>query len=107
MWMLRRQRMRLSPLGTEQAKRPALCTPQHRPQERVDRLVNPASENLRTSGHRSYSITSFARASTDGGTVRPSAFAVFRLIVRSYLVGACTGRSAGFAAFERDPIPYR
>ena len=26
-----------------------------------------------------------------GGTSRPSAFAVFRLITSSYLVGACTG----------------
>jgi hypothetical protein len=51
--------------------------------------------------HRSkggcYSITSSARASTDGGIVRPSAFAVLRLITSSYLVGACTGRSAGFS----------
>src|SRR5215831_552046 len=46
---------------------------------------------------RPYSITSSARARSDGGTVRPSAFAVLRLIARSYLVGACTGRSAGFS----------
>ena len=32
-----------------------------------------------------------ARASSEGGTVRPSAFAVFRLKTSSYLVGACTG----------------
>ena len=44
-----------------------------------------------------YSITSSARASSDGGTVRPSVFAVLRLITSSYLVGACTGRSAGFS----------
>ena len=44
-----------------------------------------------------HSITSSARASTVGGTSRPSAFAVFRLITSSYLVGACTGRSAGFS----------
>ena len=44
-----------------------------------------------------YSITSSARASDEGGTVMPSAFAVFRLIIRSYLVGACTGKSAGFS----------
>src|SRR5437762_13398975 len=46
---------------------------------------------------RLYSITSSARASRDGGTVRPSALAVLRLISSSYLVGACTGRSAGFS----------
>ena len=38
-----------------------------------------------------------ARASTVAGTSRPSALAVFRLIINSYLVGACTGRSAGFS----------
>ena len=44
-----------------------------------------------------YSITSSARESSEGGTVRPSAFAVLRLIASSYLVGACTGMSAGFS----------
>src|SRR5215470_5465475 len=44
-----------------------------------------------------HSITSSARASSDGGTSRPSDLAVLRLITSSYLVGACTGRSAGFA----------
>ena len=44
-----------------------------------------------------YSITSSARARSVGGTVRPSALAVLRLITSSYLVGACTGRSAGFS----------
>jgi hypothetical protein len=44
-----------------------------------------------------YSITSSARASTDAGRSRPSALAVFRLTTGSYLVGVCTGRSAGFA----------
>ena len=44
-----------------------------------------------------YSITSSARASRLSGTVRPSAFAVLRLMTNSYLVGACTGRSAGFS----------
>src|SRR5262245_45932848 len=43
----------------------------------------------------SHSITSSASASSDGGTVRPSALAVLRLMTRSYLVGACTGRSPG------------
>src|SRR5262245_6211543 len=44
-----------------------------------------------------HSITSSARASSVSGTVRPSALAVLRLITSSYLVGACTGRSAGFS----------
>ena len=44
-----------------------------------------------------YWITSSARASTDGGIVRPSALAVFRLITSSNFVGCSTGRSAGLA----------
>ena len=44
-----------------------------------------------------YSITSSAVASSVGGMVSPSALAVVRLIAVSNLVGACTGRSAGFA----------
>src|SRR5262249_19129463 len=44
-----------------------------------------------------HSITSSARASRLSGTVRASAFAVLRLMTSSYLVGACTGRSAGFS----------
>src|SRR5262245_16907369 len=46
---------------------------------------------------RTHSITSSASASSVGGISRPSDFAVLRLITRSYLVGACTGRSPGFS----------
>jgi hypothetical protein len=51
----------------------------------------------RCSKQKRYSITSSALASSVCGTSRPSALAVLRLITRSYLVGACTGRSAGFS----------
>src|SRR5262245_61299674 len=44
-----------------------------------------------------HSITSSARASSVGSTSMPSALAVFRLTTNSYLVGACTGKSAGFS----------
>src|SRR5262249_49700292 len=44
-----------------------------------------------------HSITSSARASSVGGTSRPSALAVVRLITRSNLVGCSTGMSPGFA----------
>src|SRR5262249_23849561 len=44
-----------------------------------------------------HSITSSARASNIGGTSRPRAFAVLRLMTSSNLTGACTGRSAGLA----------
>src|SRR5262249_19215757 len=48
-----------------------------------------------------HSITSSARASSVSGTVRPNAFAVLRLITRSYLVGACTGRPGPFSPPRR------
>jgi hypothetical protein len=44
-----------------------------------------------------HSMTSSARASNDGGTVRSSVFAVVRLMMRSNLVGCSTGMSPGFA----------
>jgi integrase-like protein len=53
----------------------------------------------RSKKHR-YSITSSARASSIGGTSRPSALAVLRLMTSSNFVGACTGKSAGFAPFR-------
>jgi hypothetical protein len=46
---------------------------------------------------QSHSITSSAVASSVGGISRPSILAVLRLITNSYLVGACTGSSLGFA----------
>jgi hypothetical protein len=50
---------------------------------------------LRAKADIPYSITSSARASTDGGILRPSALAVVRLITSSNLVGCSTGMSAG------------
>ena len=47
-----------------------------------------------------YSITSSARASTEGGIVRPRALAVLRLITKSNLDGCSTGKSAGLAPFN-------
>src|SRR5262245_12516521 len=44
-----------------------------------------------------HSITSSARNRIDVGTSRPIALAVLTLTVSSNLVGACTGRSAGFS----------
>jgi hypothetical protein len=50
-----------------------------------------------------YSITSSARASSEGGTVRPSAFAVLRLSTSSSFVGCWIGRSPGFAPLRMRP----
>src|SRR5262249_36111674 len=49
---------------------------------------------------RPYSINSSARASSDCGTVKPTALAVLRLITSLNLVGCWTGRSAGLAPFR-------
>jgi hypothetical protein len=47
-----------------------------------------------------YSITWSARTSTVPGMVRPSAFAVLRLMTSSNLVGCSIGSSAGLAPFR-------
>src|SRR3974390_3078599 len=44
-----------------------------------------------------HSMTSSARASSIGGTSRPSAFAVFKLIASSNMTGCKTGSFAGFS----------
>jgi len=44
-----------------------------------------------------YSITRFARPSSDCGIVRPRALAVLRLMTNSNVVGRSMGRSPGFA----------
>src|SRR5262245_36397183 len=70
-----------------------LCAPRERP--RRCRAAEKRDELAAL-----HSITSSARASTVAGTSKPSAFAVLRLTASSYLVGACTGRSAGFSPFR-------
>jgi hypothetical protein len=63
-----------------------------------------SSRANRRHGHRSklrsYSITSSARASSMAGISRPIALAALRLITVANLVGACTGKSAGFSPFR-------
>ena len=57
----------------------------------------PAATLRANSSKVPHSITSSARASTAAGNSNPIAFAVLRLTTSSYLVGACTGMSAGFS----------
>src|SRR5215468_1254290 len=52
---------------------------------------------MQRSKPRPFSITSSARASSVGGTSRPSALAALRLMISSNFVGTCNGRSAGFS----------
>src|SRR6266704_3364238 len=63
----------------------------------------PRGDSCTAANQHPYSITSSARASRAGGTMRPSALAVLRLIASSYLVGTCTGRSAGFSPLRMRP----
>src|SRR5215471_7898138 len=65
--------------------RPRRERPRGRAAEQRDNLASPH-----------HSMTSSARARTDDGISSPRALAVLRLTTNSYLVGACTGRSAGF-----------
>src|SRR5258707_4139564 len=52
--------------------------------------------------HR-YSITSSARARSDGGISRPSALARIKLMTKSNLVDCITGRSVGLAPWSMRP----
>ena len=45
-------------------------------------------------------MTRFARERNSGESVSPICFAAFRLITNSNFVACCTGRSAGFGAFQ-------
>src|SRR6266849_10149 len=47
-----------------------------------------------------HSITSSTWASSVGGSVRPSIFAVFRLMISSNVVGCSMGNSEGLAPFK-------
>src|SRR5262249_20152989 len=65
--------------------------------ERPRRRAAEKRDELASLHLRGHSMTSSAMAISLSGIWRPSAFAVLRLMTSSYLVGACTGRSAGFS----------
>src|SRR5262245_1838500 len=73
--------------------RPCRQRPRCRAAEQHDELAAP-----------DHSITSSARASSVGGTSRPSDLAVLRLITSSNCVGCTTGRSAGFSPLSILPV---
>src|SRR6476660_1981201 len=68
-------------------------------------LLGPVFHRLdRTSfAWRTHSITSSARASRDGGTVRPSTLAVCVFMISSKLLDWTTGRSEGAAPLRMRP----
>jgi hypothetical protein len=65
--------------------------------------ITMASDRWLFPATATYSITSSATVSSLSGIVRPSAFAVFRLITSSTLVACTTGRSAGLLSFRTRP----
>ena len=65
---------------------------------RVEPLIQPTSLSC-------HSITSSVRASSDGGMVRPSAFAVLRFITNLHLRLFWMGRSADFCTRRTFTIP--
>src|SRR5262249_23509057 len=78
-----------------------LLIPLQRPNSRHPQTAAQGQFQTRAPHQRkAYSMTSSARARSEGGTVRPSALAVFRLINNSNFVGCSTGRSPGFAPLK-------
>ena len=68
--------------------------------QRPRRAAPPSSV---MNSRRLHSITSSARASSVGGTSRPSILAVSALMTSSNLVDCTTGRSAGLAPLRMRP----
>src|SRR5262249_9021146 len=92
----------MSALGQKQTLAPVRVMSALPPKADIDRPGHnvrfvPEADILRCGSEWRYSITSSARRSNDGGIERPSVFAVLRLTVSANLVGACAGKSAGFA----------
>src|SRR5262249_1514396 len=69
--------------------------------ERPRRRAAEQRDELAAAAH---SITSSARASSVGGTSRPSPLAVLGLITNSNLMGCCPGRSAVFSPLRMRPV---
>src|SRR5262245_23861814 len=88
--------VRFTPISTAKADMPQKSCLLY-PQKRTYAAQQGMSAKGQKQTLRLYSITSSARVSTDEGIVRPIAFAVLRLTTNSYLVGVCTGRSAGLS----------
>src|SRR5262249_47897829 len=62
------------------------------------------SRLMRCNKERRYSITSSAAVNNLSEMVSPSALAVLRLMISSYFVGTCTGRSGGFSPLRTRSI---
>src|SRR6516165_827989 len=74
-----------------------------RPRRDRPRSCRAAEQRDELAPPHTHSISSSARASSDGGTVRPSTLAACALITSSNFVDCTTGRSAGLAPFRMRP----
>ena len=99
-----------SPAGHSLPKHSASVPANVRYAPNSDRFWRPGEMSLSANSglmHRSnlqhYSITSSAVICIINGTMRPSAFAVLRLMTSSNLVGCSTGRSAGLSPLRIRP----
>src|SRR5262245_27646399 len=72
-----------------------------RPRRR--RGAEEGEEGTAVHGCPHHSITSSAKASSGSGMVKLSVLAVLRLMMKSNLVGCCTGRSWGFSPLRIRP----
>src|SRR6516162_7479830 len=74
----------------------------HSPEEREpSKLEDRGHDSRLIALRRFHSITLSARASSVGGTSRPSALAVLRFRTRLNLTGACTVRSLALSPLRR------
>jgi hypothetical protein len=97
-----------TPPFSESERLPPLARYGYVPSLWVFRIMNgraphPQGGVLFCDSRPAHSITSSARASSDGGTSSPSALAVLRLITSSNFVARSTGRSGGLAPLRMRP----
>ena len=99
----------MSALGHKQTSRPEISmSALPRKQKLAETAVMSAvSRLMHCSKEPCYSIISSAAVNNLSGMVSPSALAVLRLMISSYFVGTCTGRSAGFHKNANQPHPVR
>src|SRR6476619_2137789 len=103
---------RLAEVRTIECNRRNRPTPQSLPGFLAQALEEPIFHHIATSATLPftigaalpYSITSSARASSVGGTVRPIALAVCRLMTNSNLVDCSTGKSVGLTPLRIWPL---
>src|SRR5215510_14494339 len=91
------ERIEQSRLKQEQAGQARCCACRERPRRR-------AAEQRDEIAPPDHTITSSARARSEGGTSKRSALAVLRLITSSNLLACTTGRSAGLAPLRTRAV---